>query len=120
MGQYRKKIGHFGENLARNFLQDRGYVFVSSNQKIGCGELDLIMKQREEYVFVEVKTIASQILGPAAEALTRRQINQLKKTLRIYCRQNRINIESTRLDLIAINLNRIKKIAKLRHFKNIY
>jgi putative endonuclease len=119
MEKYKKTIGRFGEDLAADFLLKRGYAIIDRNIKIGHGEIDLIASKQSELVFVEVKTIASQKMGPADEALKHRQIKILKKTISCYCQINRLNQLKTRLDFISVDIDRLRKTAKIRHYKNI-
>lgn len=119
MEKYKKTIGRFGENLAKHFLIKRGYKIIASNLKIGHYEFDLIAIYENELIFVEVKTLSSEKIGPADEALKSRQIKNLKKAMSIYCYQFHKTIETARLDFIAVDLNRITKTAKLKHYKNI-
>jgi putative endonuclease len=120
MEKYKKTIGKYGEDLAKNFLIKRGYEIIESNKKISYWELDIVAKKGKEIIFVEVKTLSSKKMGPAEEALKSRQIKFLKKAISIYCWQKRINPNLIRLDFIAINLSREKKTANLKHYKNIF
>jgi putative endonuclease len=115
----KKTIGNFGEQLARNFLIARGYRIVDSNRKIGRWEIDIIAENNGLTIFVEVKTLMATELMPAENALTRRQIEILKKAIRFYCWRNKINLNNTRLDFIPININPFTKKAKLKHYQNI-
>jgi putative endonuclease len=119
MEKYKKTIGHFGENLAKNFLIKRGYKIIDCNAKISYCELDIVTIYKNEIVFVEVKTLASDKMGPADEALKHRQIKILKRAISLYCWQHRLNREKSRLDFISIDLNRMAQTAKLKHYKNI-
>jgi putative endonuclease len=119
MSGYKKIVGHYGEDLAKNFLERRGYKIIERNKKISHGELDIVARDGSEIVGVEVKTLASETFGPADLALTRRQIKILKKTLSFYCWQKRTNPDRARLDFVAININRREKTAKIKYYKNI-
>ena len=51
-----KEFGEKGEYLARLFLEQKGYVFIRANFRVKGSEIDLIMQENDEIVFVEVKT----------------------------------------------------------------
>ena len=51
-----RKIGEKGESIAAQFLLDKGFVIVERNWRTGHKEIDLICKQADIYIFVEVKT----------------------------------------------------------------
>ena len=49
-------LGREGERLARQYLERKGYIYLTSNFKRAHGEIDLIMKDGSTLVFIEVKT----------------------------------------------------------------
>ncbi len=116
----RKIIGNFGENLACDFLKRKGYKIIERNLKLSYLEIDIIARHKKEVVFIEVKTRTTKDLGPAEDALRFLQIKKLKKAMVIYCAKEQINLKSVRLDLISVDLDKIKKVAKLKHYKNIF
>jgi putative endonuclease len=52
----RKETGNLGEKLARDFLKKKGYKIVETNYRCADGEMDIIAKQKDCLVFVEVRT----------------------------------------------------------------
>lgn len=113
-------VGSWGENLARSFLLKRGYIIIGQNERLGHKEIDLIATKGPETVFIEVKTRVAGSLALAEEQLNHQKIKKLKHALALYCLQHKIFINNTRLDLIAINVNKGQKLAKISHFKNIF
>ena len=65
------EFGRHGEDLARAFLERLGYSYVERNWHCRAGEIDLIMRDRDEIVFVEVKTRHGERGGRAEEAVSR-------------------------------------------------
>jgi putative endonuclease len=116
----KKTIGNFGEQLACDFLIRRGYQIIDRNKKIGRREIDIIAADYGVLVFVEVKTTARIINAAAEEALSRGQIETIKKAISLYCRAKRIDLNKTRLDFICIKINRFSQKAVLKHYRNIY
>lgn len=51
-----KEFGDRGEYLAKIFLEQKGFVFIRANYRCKYGEIDLIMQENDEIVFIEVKT----------------------------------------------------------------
>jgi len=117
---YKQKVGRFGEVLACNYLIRRGYKIIEKNIKISYQELDIIARQQKKIIFVEVKTRASKILGPADEAISSQKIKSLKKAIEEYVYSKNITSKNIRLDLISIDIDRHKKIAKIKHYKDIF
>ncbi len=120
MEGYKKTIGKFGEDLAKQFLIKRGYEIIAANHRINRLELDLITKENDSIVFIEVKTRKASSAGPAQDALKSSQIKDLKRAISIYCRQRKININSIRLDFVSIDIKPKESKAIIRHFKDIF
>jgi len=95
-------LGQLGEQIARHYLQEQGYVFVESNYTLPCGEIDLVMKQDEQTVFVEVKTRATGNQVAPNNELSQLKLNRLEKTAIEYV--GRQGIEDWRLELIAVTV----------------
>ena len=115
----KKTIGNFGEQLACEFLVKRGYQIVSRNERCGHKELDIIARLDKMIVFVEVKTLVGSNLAQAEDALSRGQIETIKKAINTYCRWHRIKDGSIRFDFIAVNINRFTKIVRIKHYADI-
>ena len=66
----RRGLGNAGERHARRYLEAKGYVFVAANWRCPAGEIDLVMRDGDELVFVEVKTRRGEGAGRAEEAIS--------------------------------------------------
>jgi|WetSurMetagenome_2_1015567.scaffolds.fasta_scaffold00849_5 putative endonuclease len=120
MKKYKKTIGRWGESLAADFLSRRGYAIIERNKRFGRLEIDLIAQSNDITVFIEVKTFSSQKINSTDFFLRHEQISCLKRAMSIYCQQNKINFNNSRLDLVTVDLNRQSRLAKIRHYKNIF
>jgi len=119
---YNQKVGQYGEELARKYLIKKGYKIIECNIKASYKEIDLIAKapQQNTLVFFEVKTRTSFAFGKADEAMSRRKISHLKKAIGIYLEKyNKEKYKDIRLDFIAIDINKKKGKARIRHYKEI-
>lgn len=63
-------LGKHGEEIARAYLESSGYKFVTANWRCQAGEVDLVMTDEDELVFVEVKTRRGERSGRAEEAVS--------------------------------------------------
>jgi len=117
---YNQKIGQFGEGLAKDYLEKKGYKIISQNVKISFQEIDIIAKKDKLLVFVEVKTRTSKTYGEADEAVGNVKITNLMKGIQQYLHVNNLEQEPVRLDMIAIDIDKIKKIAKIKHYLDIF
>jgi len=116
----KKIIGKLGELVAKKFLISQNYIFLESNYRWTGGEIDLILKENEEIVFVEVKTRTSLELISANETVSYKQIEKIKKTINVYSQKNKsINRLAWRIDLITVKLNMKILKTEIFHFKNI-
>jgi putative endonuclease len=120
MMHHNQKIGHFGENLAKTYLEKKGYKIIDMNVKLQYQEIDIIAEIREILVFIEVKTrIRGGRYGPAQMAMNRQKTKNIKKAINVYLMRKNLEPKELRLDLIAIDLNTINKKANIKHFENI-
>jgi putative endonuclease len=117
---YNQKIGKFGEILAKNYLIRNNYRIIAENTKVSFQEIDIIAYIKGIYVFVEVKTRTSLIYGEADEALSSKKLSNLKKAIIIYLKRSKISSRNVRLDLIAIDINKVNKTANIKHYKDIF
>lgn len=61
--------GRYFEQQAKQFLENQGLCFIAENQSFKCGELDLVMRQGQTIVFVEVRQRKSAAFGSALESI---------------------------------------------------
>ena len=66
---HKKLLGKIGENKAVKFLGKSGYKILERNYKNAFGEIDIIAKDGEYTVFVEVKTRSGEGFGAPSEAV---------------------------------------------------
>ncbi|GAB2488306.1 YraN family protein [Jatrophihabitans fulvus] len=72
-------VGRFGEQVATEHLAAAGYEIVARNWRCRHGELDLVARDGEALVFVEVKTRSSAAFGVPAAAVDPRKIARLRR-----------------------------------------
>src|SRR5512134_2500280 len=73
----RQRLGRWGENLAAVHLQAGGLTIVERNWRCAGGEIDLVVRDGETVVFVEVKTRRGRDFGAPEEALTPHKAQKL-------------------------------------------
>jgi len=117
---YKQKIGKYGEDLVCKFLERNGYQIISQNIKISFQEIDIIAKYEDLLVFVEVKTRTNISFGEADETITERKTTNLKRAISHYLANNNLDASKIRLDLVAVDLDKIKNSARIRHYKDIF
>lgn len=110
-----RKFGDAGEDLACRYLEKEGYTIIERNKHYSrfC-EIDIIVKRKNTYVFVEVKTRKTNSFGSPMEAITKTKYENIKKGVLNYITENKI--KEYRIDVIGITL---KPELKIEHLKNI-
>ena len=78
--------GHLGEDAARIHLKKAGLKFLYANYRTAKGEIDLIFRDGEVFVFVEVKTRSSENWTRPAAAVNSSKRRKLAATARQYLR----------------------------------
>lgn len=97
----RRALGLRGEGVARRFLEGRGYRILEENFTCPWGEIDLIAREGEVLVFVEVKTRRSARFGRPQEAVHGRKQRQILKVAEAYMTTRRLKVPC-RVDVVAI------------------
>ena len=118
MGKNKVK-GKIGEDLAAEFLENKGFKIIERNWNYSrSGEIDIIAYDKKTLVFVEVKTRSSTEYGYPAEAINTRKIKKMKTLAAIYLNEkNNLKFNSFRFDAIAVILAQNPEI---KHYKDIY
>jgi putative endonuclease len=96
-----RQLGQHGEDLAAQYLMQRGYSLVTRNWRCEAGEIDLIMRQGDIWVFVEVKTLSHATTEAAALKVNRAKQRRLVRCLYLYLEAHQLDVD-TRVDVIAI------------------
>ena len=113
----RHEIGKIGEELACKYLEDNGYKIVERNFEAKQGEIDIIALDKQEIVFIEVKTRTSKKYGEPAEAVNQTKQKHLIKTIKYYLYIRNLENEFIRIDIIEIYISKNKY--KVNHIKQI-
>lgn len=94
--------GELYERLAADYLSAQGLSLVARNFTCKAGEIDLIMRQGQYWVFVEVKYRASNAYGGALAAITRSKQLKVIRAVQLYRQLHRLGDQPCRIDVLAI------------------
>jgi putative endonuclease len=114
----RQSLGKHGEDVAAQFLTHLGYSIIERNFRILYGEIDIIARDKNTLVFVEVKTRCGRQFGLPEEAVTARKIHEIVKTSEFYCMKHPEYRGLQRIDVIAIEEGLNGEIERIEHIKN--
>ena len=114
-----KVSGSYGEELAARFLERNGYKILERNFRIRGGEIDIVAKDGEYLVFVEVKARWSHEYGLPVESITPWKIKALLKTALFYCMKIKWGDQPYRLDMVSIDFADDRDNPKIELIKNL-
>ena len=122
----KSNLGRLGEKAAAKYLKQKGYEIIARNFQNAkgkrVGEIDIIAKEKGQFVFVEVKTREMEdhdgILPE--ESITRQKLYKLRKIAEVYIRENNLWDFPYRFDAVSVWVSQDQKTAKVKHLKSIF
>lgn len=121
----KRKIGDIGEEIAVNYLKEKGYQILARNFQKPWGEIDIIARDKKQgLIFVEVKTRTIPYKPYKTPYFPEENVRfakqqKLIRTARTYLRKKNYPPEASwQIDVIAVELNLQSKKANLRHIKH--
>lgn len=114
----RRETGALGERIACDFLGRNGYDIIETNYRCPEGEIDIITRQGNCLVFVEVRTRVSLQYGTPAESVTRVKQGRLAALAGRYLQEHEDLPEDWRIDVIAIQMDHRGCVARIELIEN--
>ena len=114
----RQQRAREGEQLAAQYLVERGFEILAMNYRFGRGEIDIIALDEEYTVFVEVKARWSDRYGHPLQAVPRSKQAQIIRVARGFLHEQQVTSLPCRFDVIAIEFRR--GIPEITHLKNAF
>ena len=111
---HKKILGRKGEKQALQFLKKQGYKLLKTNYRTPFGEADIVMKDGEEIVFIEVKTRSGDAYGAPREAVGSVKQQRYYKIAECYWLETKIE-PNARFDVVEVYAN-----GGVEHFKNAF
>jgi putative endonuclease len=109
-------IGKTGEELAVSFLKEIGYEILYTNLRLEKVEVDIVAKDKNQIVFVEVKTRSSAMVEPE-KAVNKSKQKNLQRAAEIFLEERQLKNE-LRFDIIAIVKQ--KNNTDIEHFEDAF
>jgi len=113
---HNQEIGKWGEQVAAEYLAQKGYSILAKNTRTPFGEIDIIAQIESVMIFVEVKTRTSRSFGLPEEALTRRKLAHMRSCASYYAAQK--EIDTWQCDAISIE-GKPGLAPYIEHFENV-
>jgi putative endonuclease len=111
--------GELGERAARSLLKRKGLKYLTANFKSARGEIDLIFRDQDCLVFVEVKTRSSEDWTRPAAAVDARKKRLISQTALDYLRLIKNPEVKIRFDIVEVLL-REGEVREVRHLENCF
>ncbi len=117
MSDNKRAIGDIGEEIAVKYLQDKNFTIIKRNYKKNNGEIDIISKDKESVVFIEVKYRQNKKFGSPLEAITQKKLKKILETAELFLLENNMTDSEVRFD--AISILKIGDFLEIEHIENI-
>lgn len=114
----RRRLGQWGENLAVRHLEAKGLALIERNWRCASGEIDVVARDGETVVFVEVKTRRGRGFGAPEEALTPHKAQKLMQLGQQYMADHNLDDVNWRIDLVAVELDNSGLLLRCDHIAN--
>ena len=111
------ELGKWGEEIAAAYLQEKGYVILERDWKSGHHDLDIIAKEGNTLVVVEVKTRRNRIFGDPEEAIDYKKRRSLLSAINHYVKAH-YTCCSVRFDVISV-VGMIGTTPEIDHIKDV-
>jgi putative endonuclease len=113
--KHNQTVGRWGEETAADYLRRRGYELIARNTRTPYGEIDIIARQGDITVFIEVKTLTSSKNFFPEQNVTARKREHMLACAECYAAEN--GIDHWQIDVIAVE-GRQGLEPKITHFEN--
>lgn len=117
-------LGRWGEDRAATYLEEQGYTILFRNVRTSYGEIDLIAQQENsnddspELIFIEVKTRASNSLGPPEVSVNDRKQAHMRASALAFLQEHPEYDCPWRIDVVAIKRFPSDVTPEIIHFQN--
>jgi len=119
----KRATGNLGEQIAAKYLKNKGYEILEVNYQNNfgrqIGEIDIIAKNKQEFVFVEVKTrdLNKYASTLPEENITYGKLKKLEKIANVWLRANHLSLENYHFDAVSVWVDQTGKNAKVKHIE---
>ena len=113
-----RQRGDMGEELAAQFLTNKGYKILERNYRFEHGEIDLIAEDGVDLVFVEVKSRKSKSFGDPEDGMTEQKEEHVRDAAEGYLYEKNIENRTCRFDVVAVEFH--DGVADIRHTQDAF
>ena len=114
----RRDTGNLGEKLAAEFIRKQGYVILQTNYRCPEGEMDIVARQKDCLVFVEVRAKRGREFGSPEESITPAKMEKLRRVAAHYRQAHDDMPDSWRIDFVAVEIDRQNRPLRIELIEN--
>lgn len=118
MSNNRTEVGRLGEEFARKYLEKKGYRILEQNYRTRYAEIDLVAKQKDVLVFVEVRTKVGEQFGSPEDTINQGKLRKVKRNAEAYVSRVKWN-KLYRVDAVCVVLGDDYAVRRLCHYENV-
>lgn len=116
-------IGRLGEETAAKLLQEKGYKILERNWGNKWGEVDVICRDGDVFVFVEVKAKVGHDFGSPEEMINPRKLRQVERMAQMYLASRPTSHKASfgaRIDVVAVVFKHDLSVERASHYEAVY
>jgi putative endonuclease len=95
-------LGKYGEEVAASYLQNLGYELVERNFQSRAGEIDIVLRHQDSWVFVEVKTRNSHNHASGLEAVDETKLARMRRTMADWLQARGVTAGKIRMEVVSV------------------
>jgi putative endonuclease len=114
-----RSVGERGEAIAEAYLRGQGFTVLEKNYRGKTGEIDIVAREGDTIVFVEVKARRNLAYGPPQLAVTAFKQRQISRTALTWLAHHKKSNSNARFDVIAI-LAPDHEVPQIEHIRNAF
>lgn len=121
MNSNTKKIGALGEEIAKHYLIQKGYVILDMNFRCKIGEIDIVAEKNKVLIFCEVKAnFASYSSAFRPEVrVNPRKAEKLRRLAEMYIKMRNLSAnQGFQIDVLGVEIHKELKTARVSHTEN--
>jgi len=114
----RKRTGALGEKEAAKLLKKQGYKILETNYRCFLGEIDIVAKDKDTIVIVEVRTKRSRRFGTPEESVNATKQAKLIELANYYLQKKNQQDRFWRIDVVAVEMGEGDKVTRIEIIRN--
>lgn len=112
-------VGQYGERVATRYLQSVGFTVLDRNWRCRDGEIDIVARDEQTFVFCEVKTRRGLDFGPPVEAITPAKVRRLRTLALRWLAERQSPYVDIRFDVVSVVAKR-RGAAAVEHLRGAF